>query len=103
MIKVNHEVKLGYTKCIELCGYKGVFRDSKGVLYDFRPKEMCPSYNNFMKKDDKTIYNFLIKALEEQISKLEKGEKYSNKDDEVLKDLKEELALTLDNFNKSFR
>lgn len=40
----------GKLKCIELNGFPGVFRDYKGKCYDLRPKEMCPSYNNFMEK-----------------------------------------------------
>lgn len=95
-------INLGFTKCIELSGYKGVFRDSKGVLYDFRPKEMCPSYNNFMNKDEKYIYELLIKALNSQIIQLEESDKYSNKDEKVLASIKEELDLTNENFRKKF-
>jgi len=86
-----------------LSGFKGVFRDSKGILYDFRPKDMCPSYDNFMKKDEKKIYDFLIKALQEQIKALESSEKYSNQDDTILENIKEELELTLENYNKKFK
>lgn len=50
MRKVLQNFSIGMSKCIELSGFNGVFRDSKGTLYDFRPKDMCPSYNNFMKK-----------------------------------------------------
>ena len=50
MIKVKDKLIKGYSKCIELSGYKGVFRDFKGDIHDFRPQDMCPSLNNFMKK-----------------------------------------------------
>jgi hypothetical protein len=101
--KIEREVDdKGFSKCIELCGYKGVFRDYTGAIHDFRPKDMCPSLNNFLKKDEKTIYDLLIKALKEQIKSLESGEKYSIGDDKVLKELKEELNLTLDNYKKKF-
>jgi hypothetical protein len=103
MIKVIIYYNKGLVKCIELSGFKGVFRDSKGILYDFRPKDMCPSYDSFMKKDEKKIYDFLIKALQEQIKALESSEKYSNQDDTILENIKEELDLTLENYNKKFK
>jgi len=101
--KIEREVDdKGNAKCIELSGYKGVFRDYKGEIYDFRPKEMCPSYSNFMKKDEKIIYELLIKALKEQLSQMQKNEKYSSQDDKVLEGVKDELDLTLENYKKKF-
>lgn len=56
-----------------------------------------------MKKDEKKIYDFLIKALHEQIKALESSEKYSNQDENILESIKEELQLTLENYNKKFK
>ena len=41
---------LGRSKCIELNGFPGIFRDFKGKSHDLRSKELCPTYNNFMNK-----------------------------------------------------
>jgi len=92
----------GLSKCIELSGFKGVFRDYTGAIHDFRPKDMCPSLNNFMKKEEKTIYELLIKALKEQINSIENSEKYSIADDKVLEGVREELELTVENYKKKY-
>jgi hypothetical protein len=63
---------------------------------------MCPSFNNFMKKEEKYIYELLIKALKGQFESLEKSEKYSEKYEKVLANLKEELDLTQENYKKKF-
>jgi hypothetical protein len=40
----------GYRKVTEMDGFKYVFVDNSGKVYDLRPQENKPSYNNFMKK-----------------------------------------------------
>jgi len=90
----------GFVKCIELAGFKGLFRDYKGNLYDFRPKDMYPSVNNFMNKDESFIYELLIKGIKNQMEDLEKGVKYSSKDEKILHELKAEYNNVLENFKK---
>jgi hypothetical protein len=40
----------GNRKVTEMEGFKYVFVDSSGKIYDLRPVENKPSYNNFMKR-----------------------------------------------------
>ena len=67
----------GKKKVLQVPGYPGCFRDSKGVFYDLRPKETCPSFENFMKKDMEELLSILLKALENQLKDL-KGSDYMN-------------------------
>ena len=41
----------GRLKVFEIEHYSGIFKDSRGKTYDLRPKELCPSYSNFAKKE----------------------------------------------------
>jgi hypothetical protein len=90
----------GYTKCVELDGFKFVYIDPSGKVHDLRPKASMPSYNNFMKKDEKELYKLLIEAYENQIKAIESGEKYSTQVDEVLSNLKEELKEACQNYKR---
>ena len=49
----------GFTKCVELDGYKFVYIDHFGKIHDLRPSESKPSYNNFINKPEKNIYSLL--------------------------------------------
>ena len=40
----------GLRKVTEMEGFKYVFVDSNGKVYDLRPQETKPSYNNYIKK-----------------------------------------------------
>jgi hypothetical protein len=40
----------GYRKVTELEGYIYVFVDSNGLVFDLRPQEGKPTFNNFIKK-----------------------------------------------------
>ena len=41
----------GFKKVFEVETFKGVFKDSAGQTHDLRPKETCPSLNNFARMD----------------------------------------------------
>lgn len=60
----------GLKKVFEVDNYPGVFKDSKGVLYDLRPKETCPSVANFSKKEKSELQTLLMKAYEAQLQQL---------------------------------
>ena len=79
-----------FEKCFELPGYKFVFCDSQGKIYDFRPEENKPSFNNLMKLSDQKLYEYLIIALKKQIEILEKEDINTN-NKELINELKEEL------------
>lgn len=64
----------GRGKCYELSQFRGIFRKNDGEAVDIRPKDTCPSYNNFMKKDLAELYNLLVKAYENQIKELVSGD-----------------------------
>jgi hypothetical protein len=42
--------KKGYRKVTEMEGFRYVFVDDEGKIYDLRPEENKPSFNNFIKK-----------------------------------------------------
>jgi glycosylphosphatidylinositol transamidase (GPIT) subunit GPI8 len=88
----------GFKKCIELDGYRFVFVDYLGKIHDLRPRDSIPSFNNFAKKPEKELYQLLIKALKNQIEELEKGEKYSEEDIEIIGSLKDELDQAESNY-----
>jgi len=62
--------KQGHHKVYELKQFRGLFRNSNGDLVDLRPKETCPCYANFMKKEVSELYELLVTALENQIKDL---------------------------------
>lgn len=41
----------GFKKVFELETFIGVFKDSQGQTYDLRPKDTCPSLNNFTRME----------------------------------------------------
>lgn len=61
----------GHHKVYELTQFKGIFRKGDGEMVDVRPRDSCPSYNNFMKKDTSELYSLLVKAYENQLKDLE--------------------------------
>jgi hypothetical protein len=61
-----------FKKCIELPGYKYVYITKEGKVYDFRPEEGKPSFNNLMKLDDIELHQYLVNALKKQLEELEK-------------------------------
>mmetsp|Transcript_37651 Transcript_37651/g.97367 ORF Transcript_37651/g.97367 Transcript_37651/m.97367 type:complete len:291 (-) Transcript_37651:144-1016(-) len=79
----------GLKKVYMLAQFRGVYRNTQGELIDLRPKETCPCYSNFMKKDLIDLYDLLIKAYENQLAEL-KTSKYN--ETETAKQIK--VALT---------
>lgn len=66
----------GRRKVYELKQFRGLFRNSTGDLIDLRPKETCPCFANFMKKDVAELYEMLVVAFENQMKDL-KNSKYN--------------------------
>jgi len=60
----------GCRKVYELSQFRGVFRNSAGELIDLRPKDTCPCFNNFIKKDRATLCTMLIQAYTNQMTDL---------------------------------
>ena len=78
-----------FEKCFELPGFKYVYCNSNGKLYDFRPEENKPSFNSFMKLPDVKLYEYLIEALKKQIDILQKEN--LSRDKKLIHDLEDEL------------
>lgn len=64
------EDERGNKKVYPLSQYRGVFRNSQSQNVDLRPKDTCPCFNNFMKKDMVTLCRMLISAYENQLKDL---------------------------------
>merc|ERR1712232_670655 len=81
---VPEEDSAGRKKVYELSQFRGVYRAGNGELVDLRPKETCPCFRNFMKKDLPVLYDLLVKAYESQLLDL-KNSKYDEKkvEDEI--------------------
>jgi|EP00927_Polykrikos_kofoidii_P050243 hypothetical protein len=78
----------GLKKVYQLSAFAGCYRASSGDMIDVRPKETCPCYRNFMKKELPELYDLLVKALQGQLDNL----KYSKYDETQLTlDLKVKL------------
>ena len=68
-----------YKKCIELPGYKYVYLTKDGKIYDFRPEEGKPTFNNLMKLSDIELHQHIVNALRKQLDELEKKNFLSEK------------------------
>ena len=68
-----------YKKCIELPGYKYVYLTKDGKVYDFRPEEGKPTFNNLMKLNDVELHQHIVNALRKQLDELEKNNFLSEK------------------------
>jgi len=77
-------------KVREVSGFTGVFQNSKGVLFDFRDKSTCPSFNNLFAKSSTELRRLLTTALEKQLEEL-KAQTDCNP--ELVKQLGKELKL----------
>lgn len=91
----------GFSKCVELDGFKYVFVDYLGKVFDLRPKENIPSFNNFSKKSEKELYTLVITALKKQIESLKSSGGYDRTED-VLEDLETELTETNQEYIKKY-
>jgi hypothetical protein len=45
------EDNFGLRKVCEIENFRGIFRDTQGKNFDLRPKDICPSLNNFRKME----------------------------------------------------
>lgn len=79
----------GRKKVYELTQFRGLFRNSAGDLIDIRPRDTCPCYTNFMKKDVTELYDLLIVAFENQIKDLQNS-KYA--ENQLLAELNTQLT-----------
>lgn len=61
----------GRRKVYELSQFRGLFRTSTGEMIDTRPKDTCPCYTNFMKKELPELHELLVIAYENQIKDLQ--------------------------------
>jgi hypothetical protein len=68
-----------FQKCIELPGYKYVYMTKDGKVYDFRPEENKPTFNNLMKLNDIELHQHLVNALKKQLEELEKRNFFSER------------------------
>ena len=78
-----------YEKCIELPGFKYVYCNSNGEIFDFRPEEKKPSFNSLMKLPENKLYEYIINALKNQIEILNKENGFYNK--KLIEELNDEL------------
>jgi len=92
------EDEKGRKKVYELSQFRGVFRCSSGDLVDCRPKESCPCYANFMKKDIAELWALLVKAYEGQLVAL-KTSKYN--ETKTAQDIKVALTSARANLDKA--
>jgi hypothetical protein len=60
----------GREKVREVSGFEGVFQNSKGLLFDFRDKTTCPSFNNLYEKPTSELRRLLATALAKQLEEL---------------------------------
>ena len=81
--------KDNFEKCYELPGFKYVYLNSDGKIFDLRPEEGKPSYNNLIKLPDVKLHEYLAKALKAQLAELEK--RNSVQENELRKTIKEKL------------
>ena len=81
--------KDNFEKCFELPGFKYVYLNNDGKIFDLRPKEGMPSYNNLIKLTDVKLHEYLAKALKGQLEVLEKKNSINEK--ELRQEIKEQL------------
>jgi len=81
--------KDNFEKCLELPGFKYVYLNNDGKIFDFRPEEGKPSYSNLIKLPDIKLHEYLVKALKGQLELLEKRNSINEK--ELRQIIKEKL------------
>jgi len=86
-----------FKKCIELPGYKYVYLTKEGKIYDFRPKENKPTFNNLMKLNDIELHQYLVNALKKQLEELEKRNFFSEK--KLRANIKDQLKIAKTNLS----
>ena len=93
-VEVNSD---NFKKCVELPGYKYVYVTKEGKVYDFRPQEGKPSFNNLMKLSDIELHQYIVKALQNQLNDLQKKNFFSEK--ELKMDIKKQLKIAKNNLS----
>ena len=63
--------ELGLSEPKEVPGYPGLFMDSKEVIYDLRPYETAPTYNNLVRLEKSQLLGLLCSALKAQLLELQ--------------------------------
>jgi len=76
---VPEEDAEGRKKVYGLAQFRGLFRDSAGNLVDLRPRDTCPCYHNFMKKEMVWLHDMLVTAYENQLKELREQPNYDKK------------------------
>ena len=85
LVKINDwkrepKYKDNFEKCMEIPGFKYVYLNSEGKVFDFRPEESKPSYNNLRKLSDIKLSEYLVIAYKGQLEELEKRNSILEKD-----------------------
>ena len=93
-VEVNSD---NFKKCVELPGYKYVYVTKEGKVYDFRPQEGKPSFNNLMKLSDIELHQYIVKALQNQLNDLQKKNFFSEK--ELKMNIKKQLKIAKNNLS----
>ena len=81
--------KDNFEKCLELPGFKYVYLNNDGKIFDFRHEEGKPSSTNLIKLPDIKLHEYLVKALKGQLELLEKRNSINEK--ELRQIIKEKL------------
>ncbi|EAR90514.3 hypothetical protein TTHERM_00118590 (macronuclear) [Tetrahymena thermophila SB210] len=61
----------GFLKVYEILGFQGMYKDANNKLYDLRPQEGKPSYNNLSRKNESELLSLLKTCYQNQIEQLE--------------------------------
>ena len=106
LVKINDwkrepKYKDNFEKCLELPGFKYVYFNSEGKVFDFRPEEGKPSYNNLIKLSYAKLSEYLVIAYKGQLEELEKRNSILEKDlRNIIKEKLDRAERNLAKFNK---
>ena len=68
-----------------------------GKVFDFRPEEGKPCFNNLMKLTDIELHQYIVKALKNQLNDLEKKNFFSEK--KLRNEIKNQLKIARNNLS----
>ena len=77
----------GYEKVLEVPGYSGLYKDSRGLIIDLRPVDSAPTFCNLLKLKRSTLVQLLLTAYQGQAAALP-----ANSDPKLEKELAEKIA-----------
>jgi len=106
LVKINDwrrepKYKDNLEKCMELPGFKYVYLNSEGKVFDFRPEEGKPSYNNLIKLSEVKLSEYLVIAYKGQLEELEKRNSILEKDlRNIIKEKLDRAERNLAKFNE---